>query len=119
MELKNFISETLVQISEGVSMAQQKVSAYGSVINPSVKNVNQTHPLYHGTLDVAPYATQKAFLCEFDIALLVEDKKTDKLGAGIFVAPFGLGGESSDSSTKNVVSRIKFVVPYSLGIQEK
>lgn len=38
MELKDFVKETLLQITQGIKEAQEATEEYGSVINPSSYN---------------------------------------------------------------------------------
>ena len=78
MELREFISEVLTDIFDGVSAAQKRISDKGGEINPFVKT---------GTSGVtyAPVErTSNKTLCiaEFDVALTVADKeqKGGKIG---------------------------------------
>ena len=42
MELKDFVKETLLQITQGIKEAQEATEEYGSVINPSSYNSERT-----------------------------------------------------------------------------
>jgi hypothetical protein len=101
MDLKEFISESLVQIQEGVQDAihrrQAKKDSSG-VINPVWGNAD----------DISAEHCQDV---EFDVAVTVSDKMSGsaKGGLKIYVAEFG--GEGSKSSERSTVNRLKFSVP--------
>ena len=70
MELKDFVRESLKQIVEGVSEAQEPVRSHGGYVNPTV--------LPKGTSDAhfgefLPSA-QQVFLVEFDVAVAVNEQ---------------------------------------------
>lgn len=102
MELKEFISETLVQIQEGVQDAIQRRSAVSS-------SAGVINPVFGIDMDAAsPDHIQKV---EFDVAVTVTDKVSGSGKAGIKVFSIELGGEAGKSAEQSTVSRIKFVVP--------
>ena len=43
MELKDFVKETLLQITQGIKEAQEATEEYGSVINPSSYNSGENY----------------------------------------------------------------------------
>ena len=112
MELKDFVSLTLEQIFLGIKKAQDNIT--DGKINPPISNENSKHPLYFGNSAPKPGQTAPSFLLEFDIAVNTESISSGKTGAGIFVASFGIGAQSGETSTNKQVNRIKFVIPYTL-----
>src|SRR3546814_5477166 len=104
MDLKTFISSTLVQIVEGVAEAQGQVAAHGSArINPAGDDANYTEPK-----DVA-----------FDIAVTVKESASGGGKAGISVAMFKIGGGAEATAASEAISRIKFSIPLSLPISHR
>lgn len=101
MDLKEFITETLVQIQEGVQEAINRRTASGNsagAINPFFGNVN----------DIGKDHLQ---LVDFDVAVTVVDKADVNAKAGLRVFSIELGGGGSTSAEHSTVSRIKFAIP--------
>ena len=120
MELKEFINQTFTEIFEGVKSAQNSLQQTGGSVNPITDSaIPSTHPLYFGMSRIENPPKDRVFLLEFDIAVDAEESKSDKVGAGVFLASIGLGAQSSGSLANKLVNRIKFVVPYSLPRIEK
>src|SRR5262249_25988160 len=84
MELQTFVTETLKQVYEGIKAAMAKDVR---VAESSARDV------------------------DFDVALTVTELYGRKVGAGIFVAGLGLGGQKSTEGSTSAVSRVKFSVP--------
>jgi hypothetical protein len=102
MELKEFVSETLVQILAGVQDAiSRRLAAPGSL-----GAINPVFGLDAGA--AGPDHIQKV---EFDVAVTVTDKAGGGGKAGIKVFSIELGGEAGKSTEQSIVSRIKFAVP--------
>lgn len=103
MDIKTFVSETLVQIMEGTREAVDRLAkidgptgVISPIFGPSMDAVNDSH-------------VQKA---EFDIAVTTTNK-TDQGGkGGIKVMSLEIGGHSSTASENISVSRIKFSIPF-------
>jgi hypothetical protein len=97
MELKDFISNTLFEIQEGVNDAIGRIDSddNNAVINPE-------NPQYARTMQQV----------QFDIALTTSDE--DKVGAkaGIKVAMFSVGADGSQSTKSSSVSRVQFSIPF-------
>lgn len=114
MELKEFIKETLVQISEGIEAAQTEVRESGGFVNPAHRvKVDNSDKSHFGSTENG----QNIFLVDFDVSVTVtEGTGTDaqaKLKVGSLVN-LGAGGKSSQSS--NTTNRISFKVPVSLPV---
>lgn len=95
MELDQFISESIQQITKGLLTAQEKVSQYGVDI--------RTNGASGGYTDI-----------DFDVA--VTTKNTKDLGGEARLSVLGIdlkAGKSGDKSN-TVASRIKFSVEFSI-----
>jgi hypothetical protein len=117
MQLKDFISQTLIEIVHGVKQAQATVSKHGGAINPSFWRMESTKSIigYTGKPDSNE---QPVFSVEFDVAISSEETSGSKGGFGIIVAVFGGGAQSEQQSTSSNQNRIKFVVPILLPEQD-
>ncbi len=93
MQLKEFVSETLKQIVEGVKDAQQPAYIRGAVIAP-----------YSDCLEKV----------EFDVAVTAVEKTEKEGKAGIIVWSIGAGVRGEAESSTSTVHRIKFSVPVEL-----
>lgn len=100
MELREFISQTLVQIQQGVqdAISQRTGPEANGVINPVFSQYSE---------DIGASHVQKV---EFDVAVTVTDK--DNGGkAGIKVFSVELNGERSKGYEHTIASRVKFTIP--------
>lgn len=107
MELKDFVTEALLQIAGGIEAAQSKLQESGSAarINTSVTRDDS------GTLVTGGRRHSVEFV-EFDVAILANSGTETKAGVGLTVASLlnlNAGGKSNQS--QGTESRIKFKVP--------
>lgn len=86
MELKDFISNTLKDIVEGVVAAQAHVGTRRASVNSS-DYANRDH-------------ARLAQEILFDVAVTTTETSHENVKAGIFVAPLGLGVKSADRGFK-------------------
>ncbi|EGK03400.1 hypothetical protein [Dysgonomonas mossii] len=111
MELKEFVKETLIQITEGVMEAQEECFKSGGLINPmlAVKTSNEEVYKHHDSDYPATKIT-------FKVGLTESDTKDNKKGIGVFLGKMSLGAESSKGSEIQSVTSIEFsvvaVLPY-------
>lgn len=107
MNLKDFVTETLEQILEGVSKAKPK---YGEgKVAPVLRD---------GDDDMKTLRTRdggrSAFLVEFDVALSVTESSQTGAGGGLTVfSVASMKAEKDQKTESSTVSRIKFSVPIS------
>ena len=87
MELKDFVSETLKQLIDGVKEAQPYAIESGGAINP--KGLQYLE----GSSGVVQHkeTTRIGQEIEFDLEVTVIEEKGRKEGAGVFVLGIGLG----------------------------
>ena len=109
MELKQFVTETLVQISEGIEAAQKQLKASGSetIINTNMTATDAGHLVTGGRRQPVEYV-------EFDVAILASGGTETRAGIGLTVASLlslDAGGRSNESFGRE--SRIKFKIPMS------
>jgi len=100
MELQDFVTETLVQIQEGVQKAIERRSVPGArgAINPVWGSAN----------DISPEHRQEV---EFDVAVSATD--SSKIGGKAGIKVFSVAtaeGERNKTEEQSRVSRVKFTV---------
>jgi hypothetical protein len=83
MELKEFISDVLVAIMEGINSVEQKATGQGAIINP--REYRQRPGNYEIDERVPMDAYNKVQNIEFDVALTVENVGTKGGGGKIAV----------------------------------
>ena len=107
MDLKEFVSQTLMQIIEGVSETQSQAKEFEAEVNP---HLNSTHSEMgkQGFLWAGGRAAQ---IVQFDVALTVVEGKGTKGGIGVFAGAINLGSAGQSQSESSSVSRVKFCVP--------
>ncbi len=114
MELKEFISQTLIEIVQGVRSAQVNVRSMGASVSPRMKLIKKANPSWIG-LSNEPFGWDAPVLpVEFDIALTLTKGNDSKLGIGVFAGAIGLGGRRESKQSKEQENRVKFIIPLSL-----
>jgi len=106
MNLKDFISDTLTQIAEGVVQAQQTTKDTGAMINPAVGRESQEVRVKGSFSSLQTV--------EFDIGLALIEDKNSKGGLGIVSGIFNVGGATGSESSEHEQARVKFSVPMTL-----
>ena len=109
MELKDFISESLIQIIDGVTAAQEHASKKGAEVAPHLSPGS----VPDGTF-LAYHADTPLQTVEFDIAVTASEKDKAEGTIGILVATLGVGVRGSEERQTTELSRIKFKVPVGL-----
>jgi hypothetical protein len=118
MELKEFVAESLKNIIDGVTDAQEYAKGKNAIINPN-------YPLsFDKILGFAQYYDEDQFghyhqIIEFDVAVTTSSETESKVGGGIFVAAASLGAAGKDKQGDSMYSRIKFSIPIELPKQDR
>jgi hypothetical protein len=106
MQLKDFVSNTLNEIVEGIVAAQEFGRERGALVNPKGLTGLKTSVTYwDSATGTAPEQV------EFDVAITAGEGKGTKGGIGVFVGSFALGSQGESESSKSSVSRVKFSIP--------
>lgn len=115
MDLKDFVRDSLTQISEGVRAAQDSVRQHGGYASPAVygRTAGEAH---FGTLDHG----QNVFLVDFDVAVTVMQGSASDVEGRLKVASvFGAGGGRKTTGSEEYASRLRFKVPLALPVDEQ
>lgn len=116
MELKEFISQALADVVQGVLDAQQVLGTNGKYINPELSTQQGTHEKHGKLVSIQGQLVQTV---EFDVAVTATEGTGTKGGIGVVAGIFALGAQGQSSEEVSAVSRIKFSVPITLPYGEK
>lgn len=105
MQLKDFVSQTLKEIVEGVIEAQKTTSVNEGHINPEIDR-SSVDP----TMRIAANGRLIESV-EFDVAVTVDEGTGTKGGIGIFIGALALGSQGESSNKNSSINRVKFTVP--------
>jgi len=116
MDLKEFVSETILSVITGVTEAQEKAKKLGAHVNPGGLTRNVSNIADNAIWDNT--TNNYAQPVSFDVAVTAED--TAKGGAKVKVLSGILGGDiGGEKGNKNVIaSRVQFVIPVLLPSQD-
>ena len=103
MELKEFISNTLVQLVEGIADAQDKANKVGALINPAGLQAPKV-----GT--TMTHNGERLEEVEFDLALTVDEGKGNKGRISIHSAAVNIGTAEQSESRNTAVNHVRFRV---------
>ena len=107
LDLKTFVSQTLIQIVEGVKEASETLDNGRDIINPAVGSM--AHSIQPGMFEGRH--DEIGSMINFDVAITAADSTVTKGGVGVFVAAIGLGASGESGSQQQSVSRVQFGVP--------
>lgn len=114
MDLKEFISESIVEIVEGIVDAQSRIKSDDALIIPSVQNVF-TQSQSGGT-NLAIGWDKKGNMIhsvEFDVAVTSSEGTETKGGIGVVAGIVALGSQGKSLENNQSISRLKFRIPIS------
>lgn len=104
MELKTFVTQSIIQISEGIKDAQNAET--GAIVAPRINFTDKGKPrLAGGMITFAPQ------MISFDVAVYVVESDNDKAGGKIGVSFLGVGRETSSTKENSSISHIRFEIP--------
>lgn len=108
MDLKEFISNSLTQIIDGIRDAQERSAASGAWISP----VGAKMPAREGAGKVAA-GGMESYLDEvkFDVAVTVNDDVKGGVSGGLKVIAISLEAGGTTSTRHGAESRIQFAIP--------
>lgn len=117
MELKDFISETIQQISIGVKDAMEKCSDLDVIVNPDVTIGGDGD--YFILNDKNHISIQRRVqIIDMDISVVVTATTENKMGGKIGISMIGLGGETKGIENTSNTNRVKFSIPVCLPVSE-
>lgn len=112
MELKDFISETIQQISQGIVNAKEKCSELDVIVNPDITVGANGEYYIPEEKNISHISMQRRVqLLNMDIAVTVTEASETSGGGKIGVSILGANINSSGKSENTNVSRVKFSIP--------
>jgi hypothetical protein len=109
VQLKDFVSETLKQVIEGILAAQVFAKEKGALVNPRGL-VPLTPDSDKYIVDSGEQAAIPQFI-EFDVAVSASESGEAKAGVGIFAGAIGVGTQAKLEGANSSTNRIRFSVP--------
>lgn len=109
MELKEFVSQTLIEITEGIKDAQSKCMELGGQVNPKIEgniNIDKSKLYYEGEDYYKPI-----YEVNFKVGLVESTSKGSKVGIGVFLPKLSLGTEKERGNESQSITSIEFSVP--------
>ena len=103
MDLKTFVSQSLIQIAEGIKEAQEANT--GAWIAPDLQRNDK------GLVAVDGANSPIAQMIKFDVAVTVSSQKNKEGKASLVVAWLDIGGGIGKNSENSVISRVQFELP--------
>ena len=112
MDLKEFVRESLVQISNAIIEANVELEGTSAVVNPyNVVTFGGDQKAYGRLNDAYKEKDAIVEVVEFDVAVTTESGTQTGGGIKISVASIGIGAEGKSTGAQSHESRIKFKVP--------
>ncbi len=105
MELKEFVKETLLQLTEGVKEAQTECFKHGGLINPML-----AVPLSNTSLQIGDKYFPVTNV-EFKVGLTENKSAENKQGVGVFLSSITLGAEHKKDRNNQLSTSIEFNIP--------
>lgn len=103
MELKEFITKIISQISQGISEAGKTVD--NTNVNPQCKVVEALD----GLVPINPIGS--ASLLKFKIELCQNEETGEKSGIGVFFANMGIGVNGNSANKLSSLTSVEFSLP--------
>lgn len=112
MDLKEFTTQTLVQIVEGAIEANAQLSSMNSFV-PTTNTLGNPRNAVEA-LKERPLM----YNVDFDVAITTTESDGKRGDAGIKVIPFNFGGNIESKIENQTISRVKYSIPLVIGEQE-
>lgn len=114
MNLKDFVKETIVEICQAITEANNELKGSGAIVNPPNIAVNSDKSQAYGrtTYDKARDLRSRVVdKVEFDVSVVAEAGENTNAGIKISIASIGLNAGGNSTATDKSESRIKFSIP--------
>ena len=112
MDVKEFVSSTILQVMQAVAETQAVARELGGYVNPTAQHLGkESNHLGTTALDQAIYSI------DFDIAVTVGSESGAEGGGKLHVASvISIGGKAKSADKFESVSRVRFAVPLTLPV---
>lgn len=110
MDLKEFTTQTLVQIIEGTTEANAQLSSKGAFIPSEDYHSDRSYAVSYDKNNKPHFVVD----VEFDVAVMATESGEKSGGVGISVMSVNLGGSIGSKVENQTVSRVKYTLPLAL-----
>jgi len=111
VQLRDFITETLVQIAQGIERANERLEGSSALVNPkNVKTYTRGENLVMRLSEDKEHDRFADFI-EFDVAAYAKEDAATKGTLGIVIGTIGLGTQGQSANSIGSESRIRFRIP--------
>lgn len=115
MNLQTFISQTLIQIANGIREAEEQLTNAGAVVNPRhITGAGNNMSNVYGHIDTKSNSPRAVHSVEFDVAVTAVKGEETKGGIGVVMGAIGIGSQGRSEESNTSISRIKFKIPIAL-----
>ena len=110
MELKEFVSETIIQIVTGIKQAQDDVCQEGATINP--KNA----AFFDGVAITVDSVVRRVPIQNIEFEVSLTETEGNQAGGriGVFFGSVGVGAHATKDTGSNAMNKVKFSIPIAL-----
>jgi len=115
MELKDFVSQTINQIIDGVLASQAYAAQKGAKVNPRLE-IDYRNKV---GLKIDFETAQPIEEIEFDVAVSASEGTATQGGVSVLVGVFGLGTKGESERNRETVNRIRFSIPVTFPRMER
>lgn len=116
MELKDFISETILQIASGVMDAKEKCKELDVIVNPDL-TVGANNAYYVPNKGTYP-VERRVQIINMDICVTVSESENNGIEGKVGIKIFGIGANSTESKGSTNESRVRFSIPVCLPVSK-
>lgn len=116
MELKDFISETIQQISLGVKDAMEKCQDMDVIVNPDITIGTDGDYYIPEKKNIA--MQRRVQVIDMDISVVVTASTENNIGGKIGISMLGVSGTSKEMDNTSNTNRVKFSIPVCLPISK-
>ncbi len=112
LQLRDFITETIKHVIDGVVTAQEYAKSKNAVVNPQIG----FHPQNQNVMIDGSSGRPIVQTISFDVALTAVKGSRTQGGIAVFTGMVGLGSKGQSEKINETVNRIQFSVPIALPI---
>ena len=116
MDLKDFISETIQQISLGVKDAMEKCQEMDVIVNPDITIGSDGDYYVPEKKNVA--MQRRVQVIDMDISVVVTAGTENNIGGKIGISMLGVSGTSKEMDNTSNTNRVKFSIPVCLPVSK-
>jgi hypothetical protein len=113
MELKEFIKESLIQISKAIEESNEELKDTDAAINPGCIQINSENSQAYGRQSYKAEHDELKVVhkIDFDVAVYAQDDQKAGGGAKISIASISMGTDAEVKYSNKSESRLRFSIP--------